>query len=234
MRLREKFRHGSRLLVVTAVEAERTAVRHGLGLPDTPDTDPDATVVVLVGGVGEAAAAAATARALAIAETRAARFDLVLSAGIAGGIPGRASIGATVVAHRIIAADLGADSPEGFLPIGELGFGSSVVEIDADVRKLLATMLPEAVTGDLLTAATVTGTQPGLHTLLDRWPGAVAEAMEGHGVAVAAGQAAVPVGEIRTISNLVGPRDRSSWRVKAALAALTESFTALRNVVAPQ
>ena len=48
----------------------------------------------------------------------------MISAGIAGGFPGRAPVGATVLGARSIAADLGAESPDGFLPVEELGFGT--------------------------------------------------------------------------------------------------------------
>ena len=49
----------------------------------------------------------------------------MISAGIAGGFPGRADVGATVLGARSIAADLGAESADGFLPIDELGFGTA-------------------------------------------------------------------------------------------------------------
>jgi futalosine hydrolase len=51
--------------------------------------------------------------------------------------------------------------------------------------------------------------------------------MEGFGVASAAALAGLPFAEVRTISNLVGPRDRSAWRISAALAALTLAGRAL-------
>ncbi len=95
-----------RILVVTAVEAERQAVLRALG------TDPAVTdaVVVEVGGVGSAAVAATTARVLALG-----RFDAAMSAGIGGGIG--VPVGGTAVATSSIAADLGAESPEGFLSL---------------------------------------------------------------------------------------------------------------------
>src|SRR5690349_6302949 len=100
-----------RLLVVTAVEAERAAAVRGLG-------GADGSVTVLAGGVGPAAAAATTANALVRGS-----YDLVLSAGIGGGFAGRAAVGSLVVADQIVAADLGAESGDGFLPLDELGFG---------------------------------------------------------------------------------------------------------------
>jgi futalosine hydrolase len=53
--------------------------------------------------------------------------------------------------------------------------------------------------------------------------------MEGFGVATAAAAFGVPVLELRTISNAVGPRDRAAWRIPAALGALTTAFAALEG-----
>ncbi|MEV6814852.1 futalosine hydrolase, partial [Micromonospora sp. NPDC051296] len=76
--------------------------------------------------------------------------------------------------------------------------------------------------------STVTGTAASTEALRQRHPDAVAEAMEGYGVAVAASHAGVPFAELRTISNPVGPRDRDAWRMREALNALTTAATALR------
>jgi futalosine hydrolase len=199
------------LLVVTAVQAEADAIRAG--------ADPDHVVVEAV-GVGPAEAAAGTARILAQG-----RYRAVISAGIAGGFPGRAAVGATVIGARSIAGDLGAESPDGFLPVEELGFGRSRVDSDPALVKALSALLPEAIVGDVLTLATVTGTAGTAVRLADRFPEAVAEAMEGFGVAVAAGD--LPFAELRAISNPVGPRDRAAWRLKEAFAALSTASGAL-------
>ncbi|OJF12747.1 futalosine hydrolase [Couchioplanes caeruleus] len=188
----------------------------------TAGGDPAAVDVAAV-GVGPAAAAAGTARLLALAEARGLPYRAVISAGIAGGFAGRAEVGAVVLAARSIAADLGAETPDGFLPVEELGFGSSVAEADADLLAALSSALPHAVIGDVLTLATVTGTAGTAAALSARFPAAVAEAMEGHGVACAARAAGVPFAELRTISNPIGPRDRASWRLKEAFSALTDA-----------
>ena len=62
-----------------------------------------------------------------------------------------------------------------------------MVECDAALVKALAGALPEAITGDVLTLSTVTGTAGTAERLAARFPAAVAEAMEGYGVAIAAG-----------------------------------------------
>ncbi|GAA2618866.1 futalosine hydrolase [Paractinoplanes durhamensis] len=201
------------LLVVTAVAAEADAVRAG--------SDPRNVAAEPV-GVGPAAPAAGTARLLATGHYRA-----VISAGIAGGFPGRAPVGGTVLGTRSIAADLGAESPEGFLPIEELGFGRSVLAADPVLLKGLLAALPEAIAGDVLTLATVTGTAATADALAARFPQAVAEAMEGFGVATAAAGAGLPFAELRTISNPIGPRDRDAWRLKEAFTALSTASGAL-------
>ncbi|WP_422753641.1 futalosine hydrolase [Micromonospora sp. WMMD708] len=212
------------LLVLTAVPAEAEAVRAGL-------TDPTVTVRTI--GVGPAVAGATTARMLALAEAAGRPYRAVVSAGIAGGFVGRAPVGATVLASRSVAADLGAESPTGFIPVDELGMppellgGGPTIDVDPTLLGALRAALPRAVVGAVLTVGTVTGTAASTTALTDRHPDAVAEAMEGYAVAVAATQAGLPFAELRTVSNPVGPRDRDGWRMREAFTALTEAARAL-------
>lgn len=215
------------ILIVTAVAAERDAVLRGLG-----ETQGDRAVFdVRSVGVGPAAAAAGTA--IALAERS---YGLVISAGIAGGFAGKAEPGQLVLADRIIAADLGAETPDGFQSVDALGFGSSVIESDPALVARCEDALRAAGllvhTGPVLTVSTVTGTADTAELLTRRIPGAVAEAMEGYGAAVAAQSRSLPVLELRAISNLVGPRDRLAWRIKEALDALADASTVLRGVFA--
>ncbi|KPI13070.1 purine or other phosphorylase family 1 [Actinobacteria bacterium OK074] len=64
----------------------------------------------------------------------------------------------------------------------------------------------------------------------ERYPRALAEAMEGFGVAEAAALHGVPVFEVRAVSNAVGPRDRDAWRIGEALGVLAEAFGKLAPV----
>lgn len=201
-----------RLLVVTAVAAERDAIAAAIGDVSAGG----GSTVVLAGGIGPAAAAAYTSAALAAED-----YDLVLSAGIAGGF--ELPAGAVVVASRIVDAQLGRETPDGFEPLG-----SAVASLDVEAG--LVTELAGragATTGAVLTVSTVTGTARTADALRARYPDAVAEAMEGFGVASAALVHGVPFGEIRAISNAVGPRDRAAWRVDEALAALAKAVAAV-------
>ncbi|MEU9102489.1 futalosine hydrolase [Streptomyces sp. NPDC048361] len=189
-------------------------------------------------GVGPAAAAAGTARALALGPGSGPGpgpgpgpgYDLVLSAGIGGGFPGVAPLGSLVVSAQIVAADLGAGSPDGFIPVTELGFGRHQVHVLNSLARR-ATRALDAAHGTILTVTTATGTAERAAELRTRHPRALAEAMEGFGVAEAADQYGLPVLEIRAISNEVGPRDRSAWRIGDALAALTGAFGKLPPVL---
>ena len=148
-----------------------------------------------------------------------------LCAGIGGGLT--TPLGGTALATVSIAADLGAESPDGFIPLSTLGFGADTHPVDRDLLAALGRLLPEAVRGPILSVNTVTGTASSTRALRDRYPDAVAEGMEGFGVASAAAGAGVPFAELRTISNPVGPRDRDAWRIGDALAALTAAGRAL-------
>ncbi|MEE4425184.1 futalosine hydrolase [Streptomyces bugieae] len=225
-----------RVLAVTAVAAERDAVCAAAecGAPAVlpggyelcrADGGPVA-LDVLAAGVGPAAAAAGTATALTAAALAGQPYDLVVSAGIGGGWAPRAPLGAVVVAEAIVAADLGAETPDGFVPVTDLGFGAVLHRPDPALVKAVAAAAG-AVTGTVVTVSTVTGSAARAAELARRHPGVLAEAMEGFGVAEAAAAHGVPVLEVRAVSNAVGPRDRAAWRIGAALTALTGAFRTL-------
>ncbi|MEV7673564.1 futalosine hydrolase [Streptomyces sp. NPDC088752] len=223
-----------------AVAPERVPLPGGLALRrHAPDGD-RARVDVLVGGVGPAAVAAATGTALAHAaltgaDRRERPYDLVVSAGIAGGFQPAAPPGSLVVSSAIVAADLGAETPDGYLAVEELGFGRSVHPVPGAltgrVAAALASVGVPCAVAPVLTVSTVTGSARRAAELAERHPGAAAEAMEGFGVAEAAAAYGVPVVELRAVSNAVGPRDRAAWRVGEALEALRHTVQLLGRTV---
>ncbi|MFD0252634.1 futalosine hydrolase [Streptomyces sp. NPDC127113] len=228
----------ARVLVATAVPAERDAVarafpapaaelpRPGVALHRLPDGGPD----LLAAGVGPALAAASTAAALTAAALDGAPYGLVVSAGIGGGFPPHAPVGSLVVADAITAADLGAETADGFLPVTDLGFGTVTHHPPPALVRATAAATG-ARPGTVLTGSTVTGTAERAALLRARHPHALAEAMEGFGVAEAAAAHGVAVLELRAVSNPVGPRDRAAWRIGEALAALTDAFGKLAPVL---
>jgi futalosine hydrolase len=218
------------ILAVTAVPAELRAIAGPRGGNVTVGPYADGVhvsvgageVIGLAGGVGPAAAAAATVTAICLAGP----FDQVISLGIGGGFSGVSPISAVAVADHIVAADLGADSPEGFLPIEALGLGSSSISCSPQLVAVARARLPEAVIGPVVTVTTGTGTAARA-AWLRRRHAAVAEAMEGFGVATAAARHGVPVLELRAVSNLVGERDRASWQIGKSLRVLADAWDRL-------
>ncbi|HVF03524.1 MAG TPA: futalosine hydrolase [Frankiaceae bacterium] len=227
----------SLILVVAAVGAERDAIADGIGspqavsLPPYPscrrcETDgPD--VLVVAGGVGPAAAAAVTAHVCATHDVA-----LVLSMGIAGAFPSAdLAEGDIAIATSMVAADLGAMSPERFLDLTALGLDSGAA---IDCPPHLVTQAEERVTaaglyarsGPILTLSTATGTALRAAELMSDH-GALAEAMEGAGVGHVATVHGIPVLEVRAISNQVGDRDLDSWDMVTALTALGTAAGAL-------
>ena len=89
----------------------------------------------------------------------------------------------------IVAADLGAETPDGFVPVTDLGFGRE--RSPAAARRWYGPWPrpPARCTGTVLTVSTVTGSAERAADLRTAHPRAVAEAMEGFGVAEAAARA---------------------------------------------
>jgi futalosine hydrolase len=219
------------LLVVCAVEEEADAVVGAW--PAEPVTlGPLAgrrlstgagPVDVLTAAVGPAAVAAATAYALGAAGGH---YLATFSMGVAGAFKdGGAIVGGVAVADTILFADLGVLAPDGFQDLATLGFGLGLdlvqppaAVVDAIAARCRAAGLPTAV-GPVLTLATFTGTDARAAELTSRYA-AVAEAMEGAGIATATATYGLPTFEVRTISNWVGDRDREVWELDAALSAL--------------
>lgn len=204
-----------RILIMTAVNAEKEAVERGVRNKES--------IEVCLAGVGPVAAAVNTSQKLSRNP-----YDLVISTGIAGGFPGQAGLGMIVIAKEIVAADLGVETPEGFGALDQLGLGSTKVPVDRhlaeEVFEVLQTGKIPVAMGPVLTVSTATGSAESALEMTRRVPGAMAEGMEGYGVALAAQAFGVPVLEIRAISNEVGPRDKTAWRIQEALEVLTNAF----------
>ena len=143
--------------------------------------------------------------------------------------------GDLVLATEEIYADTGSSSPEGWLSAEDLGL--PMVEIagtkfynrfplDAQLVKMAAKVLPEAVVGPFITVSKVSGLWREAEELAVRW-GAVAESMEGAAAAHICALYEVPFLEVRGISNMVGDRDRSSWCLEEAVATASTAALAL-------
>ncbi|WP_079475261.1 futalosine hydrolase [Marinococcus halophilus] len=210
------------VLIMVSVEAEKEALMAAAEARDSWN--------IQVGGVGAAPMSARTALLLAERD-----YDLVISAGIAGAFPDKAWLGDIVAASEIIAADMGAETEEGFAPLEKLGLGPTHFTTEKTYTPELLQKLVEqgvsAVEAPVLSVSTVTGTQATVNQRAFLYEDAAAEAMEGYGVAAAASYFNVPVMELRAISNEVGPRDRDAWDIPGALRSLRSAVLILQEVI---
>lgn len=238
--MRAESRDRTTILVISAVEAEREAVTRDLGpaspvvlggVPGVQVETPAGAVHAFASGVGPVAAAVTTAMLL----TAGPAYDLVVSAGIAGGFRRRAEIGDVVLADQVIAADQGAMTDAGFLTLRDLGLpgDGGYALANAELRARLASGPYRLLAGDVLTLSCMTGTEAKASELAARYPRAVAEAMEGYGVVEAVRRDLartgrdIPFAEIRAISNLIGRRDPATWDLPRAFDSLAGAVATL-------
>jgi futalosine hydrolase len=199
------------VVVASQLEADR--------LPTLPNAR------TVVSGVGAVSAALATQAALLEQPA-----NLVLSVGIAGAYPKAGlQLGDVLVSSGVVYAGLGVQN--GFR-VDALGFAGAAQVLpvwNKAAEFAQATKLPLGVIATLETVTTDLARAEAIEAQF----GALAEAMEGAGVAQAAERQGVPMLELRAISNMVG--DRQHWQVKTALenlgTALERGWVALQGLL---
>jgi len=176
-------------------------------------------VALLRTGVGPVNAAHAVTLFLAKEHASA-----VVCCGVGGAYPGTLDLLEVACAETEIYADLGADSPEGFLDMARLGF--PVIEREPPLyNRLPLGVFPISRKLAFATRTTCTGTDEAAREMAAR-TGAAVESMEGAAVVHTCLRMGVPVGEVRAVSNMVGDRDRGAWRVREAAAAAQDAVLA--------
>ncbi len=169
---------------------------------------------------------AAAARAAGLVAER--RPDRVLLVGIAGRIGDSLRVGEARRFAEVACYGIGAGTGAGFEPAGTLGWpqwpGDPATggEI-GDVIPLTPAAGPaDPAAGLLLTACAASATAADVALRRAVFPAAVAEDMEGYGVAFACRLAGVPIEIVRGISNTAGDRDKARWQIEPALAAAAD------------
>ena len=199
------------LLIPTARE------REGLDPGATPGLD------VELCGFGPVAAAARAAALLA-----AHRPARVILAGIAGTYAPEALPQGSATTFGRVALD-GVGAGEGAAALGPRDLGLPQWPGDERIEAVHDTLDldPSGTRRLLLTVCSASGTASEADRRRARWPGVLAEDMEGFGVALACRLADVPLTIVRGISNLAGDRERRNWSVGAAFQAASEELSHL-------
>jgi len=194
------------LLVPTELELARLEDAGGF---------PSELAQVAVCGFGIAAAAARTGELLSRHAPRE-----VLLLGIAGAYDIKAHPTGSALAFDAVASHgIGAGEGASFQGPSALGFPQwPATETTEAINDHLRLETPSGQ-GLLLTTCAASDTHLRAAELRESYPNAIAEDMEGFGVALACQLAHIPCWIVRGISNEVGDREPTHWRIPSALSA---------------
>jgi futalosine hydrolase len=198
------------VLLPTELERRRFVDLGGLGVGHA---------LLGISGFGPVAAAARTSQLVATL-----RPVRVLLVGIAGAYDGeRHPVGEALAFSSVAVEGIGAGRGEGLQAPSRLGFPQwpgSEGTAGAPIEEVLSLHhAPGLDHGRLLTTCAASDSPEHAALRIARHPDAVAEDMEGFSVALACALAGVPLAIVRGISNVVGDREPTHWRIPAALAA---------------
>jgi futalosine hydrolase len=157
---------------------------------------------------------------------------LIIQAGIAGSLDTKLSLGDVVVVKQECLGDTGVkESGEwkdifdmGFQQADELPFTKKYI-INEWLTKYNMLQLPE-VTG--ITINQITTHTDSIQMLQTKY-GAQVESMEGASLHYVCKLFSIPFIQIRAISNYVGERDKSKWKIREAITNLNEALLKMLN-----
>lgn len=238
------------LALVTATAAEMRAALAGIPAGAAGCAVPERGVaaadifgrdaLLVVTGVGPVNAALEMGAVLG-------RYDVsgVLNLGLAGSFDLEAvPLESVVAASREAFPEYGVVSEDSFADASAFPFPQWEDEAGRVLQSLdlspdcaageMGLVLADAVRrGPALTVAGVTGSFERARAMAERHA-ALTESMEGFALALACRTRQVPFLEVRTISNRVGERDRTNWKLKLALEGLGSVLTGLFPAQASQ
>jgi futalosine hydrolase len=185
---------------------------------------------LLVTGVGAVATAESISRRLVDST-----YDLVLNVGICGSFKKEYPIGSVVLIGSETWGDLGAEDHDEFLDLFDLGFlkqnvtpyiGKSIIN-KGNVYSSWFSHIPE-VKG--ITINTAHGNRESIEKCIQKYNPDV-ESMESAAVFSFCNSHSINFQCLRSISNFVEPRNRSSWEIEAAIKNLTLEVARILNVI---
>lgn len=199
------------ILLCAATEMEIAPTIQALSLHE------NRTVNLLITGVGLMAATYALTK-----EAVQNRPDLIIQAGVAGTLQPQDSLGSVVVVGSECLGDLGVKEASGFRSLFDLHLlGTDTppwneTRLTNDVERLRATGLP-IVSG--VTVNEISTDEATIRYYRDQLNAQV-ESMEGAALHYVGLLEKIPFLQIRSLSNFIGERDKSKWKMKEAIASL--------------
>jgi len=215
-----------KILLVTATSAEADILKRidGVTSADNFYIFSGTEIHSLVTGVGSVSTAWSLKQWLAVNE----KPDLVINAGIAGSFSDTIRIGDVVMPVTDCFADSGIEDGDRFLTLFESGladpdefpFRSGLLHGDANTSERLQNIIKPV---NAITVNTATGSEKTIVHLLKKYNPQI-ETMEGATFFYICTREKLPFLALRSISNMVEPRNRSKWDIPFALEHLSEKL----------
>lgn len=142
------------------------------------------------------------------------KYVLVVNIGIAGSFNSQFNIGSVVQVVSDRFTELGVEDHERFIPANEVGLvPMEKLHFETELR---AGLLP---TANGITVNRVHGSVDTINEVRSQFSPDV-ESMEGAAVAFVCKQFNIPWVQLRSVSNMVEPRNRAAWNIELALRNL--------------
>lgn len=182
---------------------------------------------IFIHGVG------ATNTAFALSQKINAAYDIVIQAGIAGSFTGNLQLGQTVAVAKDCFADLGLLHNGTLSSVFEMGlagendfpYKNGYLENYHPILQLLSLQKVNAATINLIIS------EKNYNQLVRQKYNAHLETMEGAAFHYVCLQKKIPFLQIRGISNYVGERDKSKWKMEEAIDNLCNSLEDILKIV---
>ena len=177
---------------------------------------------LVITGIGGVSTAYQLAKVIA-----AERPDFIIQAGIAGAFDGSLPLGSVVIVKQDRLADLGVLENKEWKDVFDLGLGrpneepfdNGWLKNESKIINALGIKMVSAVTINEITTD---------HSRIDelkRKYNPAVESMEGAALHYVCLQEKMEFVQIRAISNYIGERDKSKWKIKMAIENLNEAIT---------
>ena len=215
------------IVAATALELQPTIAHlksRWIENDDGSHTLGDLTVRVVITGPGLMRMAMALSNVLTTTQPK-----LCINAGIGGAFPGKFELGDVVHVTREICADLGAEDAQGhFLSLSEMGLEEDLnTQLLTNASAGQFTFLPTALG---ISVNTTSGTSRRIAQMIERYDPDV-ESMEGAAFFYTCLKYGVEFLQLRAISNIVEPRDRSKWEIDKAIEYLNRQVLQILSLL---
>lgn len=212
---------GMKLLIVAATDRELEAVKRYV------DSHHFSSIKLLVTGVG------AIASCFSLTEAAGNELpEMIIQIGIGGSFSSSLAIGSAVAVDKEVIADMGVIEEDGYKSIFEMGLinkdahpysNGALANTHCDLIRMSGL---RSVIG--LTVNEIT-THPEKISIFNNQYRAEIESMEGAALHYVCIMKKIPFLQIRGISNMVGERDKSKWKINEAINAASDACVGLIN-----